>query len=144
MKYEYSAQVYETINAPLWKVWEALVTPELIKKYFFGTDAKSDWKVGSLLTFTGTWDGKTYEDKATILENDPGRRLKYSYWSSMSGIEDLPENYVDVTYELNEKDGHTLITISQDNIPSEKMKTHSAENWHVVLKSLKELLEKQD
>ena len=143
MKYEFSAQVSETINAPLWEVWEALVTPEIIKKYFFGTDAKSDWKVGSPLTFAGEWDGKTYEDKATILENDPGRRLKYSYWSSMSGIEDLPENYVDVTYELNEKDAHTLITISQDNIPSEKAKAHSAENWAKVLKSLKDLLEQE-
>ena len=82
--------------------------------------------------------------RGTILENDPGRRLKYSYWSSMSGIEDLPENYVDITYELNERDGHTLITISQDNIPSEKMKAHSAENWRKVLHGLKELLEKKD
>ncbi len=144
MKCEYSAQVSETINASLWEVWEALVTPEIIKKYFFGTDAASDWKVGSPITFTGVWENKMYEDKGTILENDPGRRLKYSYWSSMSGIEDLPENYVDITYELNERDGHTLITISQDNIPSEKMKEHSAENWGKVLHGLKELLEKKE
>ena len=144
MKNEYSAQVSETINASLWEVWEALVTPEIIKKYFFGTDARSDWTVGSPLTFTGTWEGKTYEDKGTILENDPGKRLKYSYWSSMSGIEDLPENYVDITYELNEKDGKTMITITQDNIPSEEMKAHAAENWGKVLNGLKDLLEHKD
>ena len=141
MKNEFSAQVSETINAPLWKVWEALVTPEIIKKYFFGTDTKSDWTVGSPITFSGSWQGKTYQDKGTILANEPGKMLKYSYWSSMSGIEDKPENYVDVTYELVEKDGKTLITISQDNIPTEEMKKHSAENWGKVLKSLKDLME---
>ena len=35
------------INAPLGKVWEALVHPELITQYLFGTTVVSDWKVGS-------------------------------------------------------------------------------------------------
>jgi uncharacterized protein YndB with AHSA1/START domain len=141
MKNEYSAQVTETIDAQLWKVWEALVTPEIIKQYFFGTNTRSDWTVGSKITFSGSWEGKTYEDKGTILANEPGKMLKYSYWSSMSGIEDLPENYVEITYELHEKDGKTLITITQDNIPSEKMKEHSTENWKMVLGGLKKLME---
>ena len=34
------------IDAPLAKVWEALVTPELITQYLFGTTAVSDWKDG--------------------------------------------------------------------------------------------------
>ncbi len=144
MKNEFSAQVSEVIDAPLFKVWEALTTPEIIKKYFFGTNTESDWLVGSPITFSGEWEGKTYQDKGTILENDPGRILQYSYWSSMSGIEDKPENYVTVTYELTEKNHHTLVTISQDNIPSEQMKEHSAENWGKVLKGLKELMEQKD
>ena len=141
MKNAIVAQISETISAPLWKVWEALVTPEIIKKYFFGTDAKSDWKVDSPITFSGSWQGKTYQDKGTILANDPGRLLKYSYWSSMSGIEDKLENYVGVAFELTENNGKTVITVTQDNIPSEEMKKHSAENWGKVLKSLKELME---
>jgi len=141
MKNEFSTQVSETINAPLWKVWEALVTPEIIKKYFFGTDAKSDWTVDSPITFSGSWEGKTYQDKGTILANEPGKMLKYSYWSSMSGIEDKPENYVNITYELTEHNGKTLLTISQDNIPSEDMKKHATENWGKLLKSLKDLME---
>lgn len=144
MKNEFSAQVSETINAPLFKVWEALTTPEIIKQYFFGTDTKTDWLVDSPITFTGEWEGKTYQDKGTILANDPGRMLQYSYWSSMSGIEDKPENYVTVTYELTAHNGHTLLTISQDNIPTEQMKEHSAENWGKVLKGLKDLVEKED
>ena len=37
------------IRAPVSQVWEALTTPRLIKQYFFGTDAISDWKEGALL-----------------------------------------------------------------------------------------------
>jgi len=144
MKNEYSGQVSAKIDAPVFKVWEALTTPEIIKKYFFGTDTESEWLVGSPITWSGNWQGKTYQDKGTILANDPGRTLQYSYWSSMSGIEDLPENYVTVTYELTEKDGHTLLTISQDNIASDEAKKHSEENWGKVLQSLKELMEKED
>ena len=59
----------------------------------------------------------------------------------MSGVEDKPENYVTVTYELTEKNGKTEISVTQDNIPSEEMKAHSAENWRKVLNGMKELLE---
>jgi uncharacterized protein YndB with AHSA1/START domain len=35
------------IDAPLAKVWNALVNPEIIREYMFGTHVISDWKVGS-------------------------------------------------------------------------------------------------
>ena len=130
-----------TINVPASKVWEALTTPALIKQYFFGTDAVSDWKVGSPLIFKGEWQGKIYEDKGTILESVPNKLFKYSYWSSMSGMEDKPENYVNVTYELTENNNATTLTITQENIPDEKTKEHSEQNWRKVLEDLKKLLE---
>jgi len=130
------------INAPIAKVWGALTTPELIKEYLFGTNTKTDWKVGSPITFEGEYEGKKYQDKGTIKEFEPNKRLKYSYWSSMSGIEDKPENYVDVTYEVKEKDGKTELTITQENIPDEKMREHSEQNWKMVMEGLKALVEK--
>jgi uncharacterized protein YndB with AHSA1/START domain len=132
------------IDAPVDKVWEALTTPELIKKYFFGTNAISDWKEGSSLKFTGEWEGKTYEDKGTILKSDRNRLFSYSYWSSMSGMEDKPENYAIVTYKLEDLgDEKTRLNIIQENIPDEKMKEHSEGNWMKVLEGLKDLLEKE-
>jgi uncharacterized protein YndB with AHSA1/START domain len=122
-------------------LWDALTNPEVIKKYFFGTNAVSDWKPGSPLIFKGEYQGKQYEDKGTILESEPEKRLKYSYWSSMSGIEDKPENYVHVTYEISGEDNDLTLTVTQENIPDEKMKEHSIENWNKVLEALKKLLE---
>lgn len=131
------------INASVEKVWEALTEPELIKKYFFGTNTKTDWKPGSPIIFSGEWQGKSYEDKGTIIDVQKNRLIKYSYWSEMSGIEDKPENYVIVTYELSEENGKTMLMITQENIPTEEMKAHSEENWKKVLNNLKEMLEEK-
>ncbi|MES2431881.1 MAG: SRPBCC family protein [Bacteroidota bacterium] len=141
MKSNITGQASIIINAPTSKVWEALTTPELIKEYFFGTDAISDWKEGSPLIFKGIWQGKEYEDKGVILNSEPEKLFRYKYWSSMSGTEDKEENYVNITYKLSEIANGTLLQITQDNIPDEKMKEHSEENWKTVLNGLKELLE---
>jgi uncharacterized protein YndB with AHSA1/START domain len=37
-----AANVSITIQAPMAKVWEHLTRPELIKKYFFGTQVETD------------------------------------------------------------------------------------------------------
>jgi uncharacterized protein YndB with AHSA1/START domain len=142
MKYPHKGEASILIDAAPEDVWDALTNPDQIKKYFFGTEAISDWKKGSPLYFRGEWEGKKYEDKGTILETKHGELFKYSYWSSMSGIEDKPENYVTVTYRLSEVMGKTKVTITQENIESDEMRKHSEQNWNKVLSDLKNLLEK--
>ncbi|MCW3117893.1 MAG: hypothetical protein JWM28_1975 [Chitinophagaceae bacterium] len=143
MKNNLTGKAAININAPAVKVWEALTTPSIIKQYFFGTTAISDWKVGSPIIFKGEWEGKTYEDRGSIIEMIPKKLFRYSYWSSMSGMEDKPENYVTITYKLSEKDNRTLLTVTQENIPDEKLKEHSEQNWNKVLGDLRQLIEKQ-
>jgi uncharacterized protein YndB with AHSA1/START domain len=142
MKNNITANVNISIKAPVSKVWDALTKPEIIKQYFFGTDAKSDWEVGGPVTFKGEWEGKTYEDKGIVTASEPNKLLSYSYWSSMSGKEDKPENYANVTYELTQRENETNLSITQDNIADEKTKEHSVQNWKSVLNDLKKLLEK--
>jgi uncharacterized protein YndB with AHSA1/START domain len=132
-----------TFNVPADKVWQGLVDPKIVEQYFFGTKQESDWKVGSPITWSGEWEGKSYEDKGTILDIEPGKYLKYTYWSSMSGTEDKPENYANVSYTLTEKDGVTTLDITQDNIKDEKSKEHSESNWQAIYGELKNLLEKK-
>ena len=141
MKSKIKGQVSTDIHAPINKVWDALTRPEIIKQYFFGTNTFTDWKIGSPIKFKGEWEGKTYEDKGTILDIEKNKLIKYDYWSSISGIEDKPENYAVITYKLKEKDDLVNLTIIQENIPDEKMKEHSEENWQKVLNGLKNLLE---
>lgn len=137
MKPNLTAMANISINAPVSKVWDALTKPEIIKQYFFGTDTKSDWKVGSPVTFKGEWAGKKYEDKGTVTDNQPNTLLSYFYWSSMSGKADKQENYANVTYELTQKNNATDLTVTQDNVADEKTKEHSEQNWRSVLNDLK-------
>ena len=130
------------INAPVSKVWEALTNPSLIKQYLFGTNTITDWKKGSPITYEGEWEGKAYKDKGKIVDIIPEKLLHTTYWSSMSGKEDRPENYNNVLYEVEEQNGGTLVTISQDNIKDEKELEHMNQNWGIVLDSMKKLLEK--
>jgi uncharacterized protein YndB with AHSA1/START domain len=143
MKYDRSAQVSVHIHAPVQAVWDALTKPEIIKKYFFGTNTITDWVPGHMIVFEGEWDGKTYHDKGTVLEFYKYEKLRYDYWSSMSGIEDKPENYAIVTYELFNEGEVTTLVVTQENIPDEARKEHSIENWKMVLQDLKKLLESQ-
>lgn len=136
------AKVVIKINTDTSAVWKAITTPETIKKYLFGTETISDWKVGSRITFKGIWDGKEYLDGGIILQLEPGKILQYTYWSSMSGTEDLPENYSTITFELVKENNRTLLTLTNDNCKTEQMKDHSIENWKMVLNGLRALLEK--
>ena len=142
MKKGLTAKTSITIHAPAAKVWEALTEPELIKQYLFGTEAISEWKVGSSIAYKGVWEGKSYEDKGRILQLVPLRLLQSTYWSSMGGLEDKPENYATVTYELEAKDNDTQLSVSVDNIATEKERDHTEKNWGMVLETMKKLLEK--
>lgn len=141
MKTSLTATVSLLIDAPRMRVWEALTTPSIIKTYFFGTTAESDWKVGSPLIFKGEWEGKTYCDKGVILVSEAPEVFQYSYLSSWSNLPDLPENYAVITYKLAEEKGLTLLTVTQTGIATEEIKVHSEQNWKTVLGQLKKLIE---
>lgn len=141
MKNDLTTEIAISINADASKVWDAITKPEKIKKYLMGTNVKTDWKEGSPITYEGEYNGKTYKDKGTIKKIEPRKILQTTYWSSMGGKEDKPENYNLVTYRLKEKDGKTVVTLSQDNINSEKEKEHVTQNWKSVLEGLKNVVE---
>src|ERR1044071_4122327 len=109
------ARVSTVIDAPASKVWEALVTPKIIRQYMFGTEVQSDFRVGSPITWKGEWEGKRYEDKGEIREFEPNRLLQYSHFSPLTGEKDVPENYHIVTIVLVEHNGKTNVTLTQDN-----------------------------
>jgi len=135
------AQATVSIHAPAAKVWEALTTPEILKQYYFGADIVSDWKVGSPIIYKGQWQGKSYEDKGTILAFEPEKLLVTTHWSPLSGMPDSPENYHNVTYELSEQAGNTKVALTQDNNATEEEKMQNGQFWKTMLDGLKKLLE---
>lgn len=141
MNKTFTAKAATTIKASTSKVWAALTTPDLIKQYLFGTDVTTDWQVGSPITYKGQWEGKTYEDKGKILRIEAGKLLVSTFWSSLSGVPDVPENYKTVRYELSSEGEGARLTITQDNNATQDEADHSEQNWNMVLEGMKKLLE---
>lgn len=132
------------IYVPVGKVWDALIDPAVINQYMFGTTVISDWKVGSQIVWKGEWEGKSYEDKGEILQLVTNKKLQYSHFSPLSGLEDIPENYHTVSIILSEEDNGTLVTLLQDNNKNEETKEHSEKNWKMMLSNLKKVLEENN
>jgi len=137
------AKVSININARSEKVWNALVIPDAIKQYMFGTTVVSDWREGSPIVWKEEWQGKSYEDKGTILQFKLGKIIQYNHFSPLSGLPDEPENYHIVTVELKSKGNETHVILTQDNNTTEEEREHSEKNWEMMLEALKKFVEKE-
>jgi uncharacterized protein YndB with AHSA1/START domain len=130
------------INASSTTIWSALVDAEIAKEYFSGAEIVTDWKEGSPITFKGEFNGNKYEEKGVLLNVESNAQLQYSHWSHFDGLPDAPENYRTWTFDITEKNGTTLLTIREDNIPTEKQKKRSDEFWTEALLKIKRIVEK--
>jgi len=142
MDKKFVAKASVTVDAPIAEVWKALITPEAIKEYMFGTTVISKWNEASPIIWKGEWQGKSYEDRGVILQLKPGRTLQYTHFSPLAGLPDTPENYHTVTIALSPVGKQTRVSLSQDNNPTDKAREHSEKNWEAMLAGLKQFLEK--
>src|SRR3989337_1358057 len=81
-----------TINASPLRIWDALTNPEQTKKYMFGSETVSDWKIGSPLLWKGSYEGNEMVFvKGNIVDIKPGKFLAYTTIDPNSDtIEDIP------------------------------------------------------
>ena len=139
------------IKAPKAKVWDALTNPEKTKKYMFGCETVSEWKVGSELL----WRGKYEEQemvfvKGYIVEIEPFNKLVYSTFDPNSSLKDILENYLNVSYILHEENAVTTLTVTQGDYAKvaegERRYQESAnggEGWDPILVEIKKMVENE-
>ncbi len=141
------------INRDALKVWDALVNPEKTKKYMFGCETVSDWKIGSELLWRGEYEGKEMDFvKGNIVKMEPGKLLAYTVIDPNDpNIPDVPENYLTVTYTLKEESGATAFTVTQGDYSKvaqgEKRYQDSynnGEGWNPILVEIKKLVEESN
>lgn len=134
------------INTGPEKIWEVLTNPELIKEYLFGTETVTDWKEGHEIIFQGVYgenNEHSYRDKGIIQEYLPHRKISYTYWSGFTGLEDKPENYSLVSYDLTpEKEGQTSFTWTQKGFANQDGYQHSKEGMTAFLEQIKTIAER--
>jgi len=141
-----ASQVKTTVNAPAAAVWKALTNASSLKQFFFGSDIVTDWRVGSPIRFRGDWKGKPYEDKGTIQSFDVDRRLAFTHWSPLSKLEDKPENYHIVSFDLRPVNGGTEVVLTQTNQSDSEpltpeIRKEYEKNWTMLLDGLKKVVE---
>lgn len=134
-----ACQVETTINASAARVWQTLTDPKLIKQYMYDADTISDWKVGSPIVFRGEYNGGTYEEKGIITELIPNQRLSYTDLST--GMEDKPENYLLVTYNLGPVDTGIKLVVTQSNMKDADMRDRAQTLWRETIAKIKEVAE---
>lgn len=138
----YLATAETDINASPKHVWDVLLDPEQIRRFMFGAEVRTDWQPGSPITWQGEYEGKAYQDKGEILEVDPGRLLRITHYSPLTGQPDVPENYHTLTYELTENGAATHLTMTQDNNASPEEAEHSRSMWETHVNGIKESAER--
>ncbi len=133
------------ISAPMATVWDVLVNPEQTKKYMFGCETVSNWQVGDELLWRGELDGKPMVFvKGTIVAIKHGSYLAYTTIDpSNTAMADVPENYLTVTYTLEDRKGETELTVTQGDYTkvAEGEKRYeeavAAGGWDSILEQIK-------
>lgn len=120
------------------KLWDALTSGEFTKRYWFNTEVRSDWKVGS--PFALVMDGKT-TDVGEILEADRPRRLSYTFKHVLDDeLKKEPASKVVFTLEPFGK--VVKLTLTHEGfVEGGKMLDGISKGWPAILASLKSLLE---
>jgi uncharacterized protein YndB with AHSA1/START domain len=120
------------------KLWEALTSSEFTRRYWFNTEVRSDWMVGSPIALV--MDGKT-TDVGEILEADRPRRLSYTFKHVLDAeLKKEPASKVVVTIEPHGK--VVKLTLTHEGfVEGGKMLDGISKGWPAILASLKSLLE---
>jgi uncharacterized protein YndB with AHSA1/START domain len=123
------------------RLWEAITTPEMRRKYSFGVAAVTDWTPGS------HYEGVTPMSPAPILEGEnlevnPPRRLVQSFralWSDDVKSEGTSR----VTWEIEPVGDSCCLTVTHDDL-REGANAELYGGWPMILSGLKTLLETGD
>src|SRR3954452_497632 len=133
------ARAEVTIDATPQRAWQALTDPETVRQWMVGTEVRTDWRVGSPITWQGELHGRSYQDKGEVLEADAPRRLSVTHYSPLMGQPDRPENYHTGTYtlEASSDSGPTTVTLEQDGNESPEQAEQFGQDWQSMLEALK-------
>lgn len=139
------------INASAAIVWDILTNPEKTKIYMFGCEALSNWNPGDELIWKGNYEGK---DVVFVIGNivaiEPNKKLIYTTFDPNSTIENIPSNYLFVTYVLKEENKVTTLKVTQGdyNKVAEGERRYqesynNGEGWNPILVAIKKLAEEK-
>ena len=137
------------IEAAAAKVWEVLTFSKFTTQYMFGCEVESDWQEGSSIKWKMQHEGKEIIPVTGIIkEIHPNVKLVYTVIDPNSEMEDIPENYLNVTYDLMQQEDITVLSVTQDGFEGAANGQqryqdvyNNGEGWNPILVQIKALAE---
>jgi uncharacterized protein YndB with AHSA1/START domain len=125
------------------KLFNALIDPEMTRRYWANHRNLSDWHVGSAWRHEDYDDANDVDIAGTVIENDPPRRLVVS-WANPGDVGD-PAKCSRVSFDLEPLEKSVRLTVTHDELePDSQMLRGITCGWPAVLSSLKTLVETGD
>lgn len=133
------------IDALAQKIWDTLTKPELVRLWD-SAEISTTWEPGSRIYFRSEWNEEVYEQWGKVIEFIPPLFLKYSLTRVFDHRPDLDvlDNYFYLSYALNESNGKTTLTITEEDSRRRTGRDSTGdEQKNRVLKVIKELAERK-
>ena len=138
-----TTQVYQVfIKASPERIWDAITKPELIARYFHGSQLEEEIRAGGRWRAWSPDHSKLWLD-AEVLEFDPPRKLSHA-WRSLYDPECALEEESRVTWEIEPQEGgYSLLTVVHDRLEGapKTAASVSGTGWMLVLSGLKSVVE---
>jgi uncharacterized protein YndB with AHSA1/START domain/DNA-binding transcriptional ArsR family regulator len=120
------------------RLWEAIIDPEIRRKYNFGAGVTSEWKVGSHLQM-GVPEVDVLLGDGEVLEVDPPRRLVHTM-TALWGDDVKSEGPSRVTWEITQVEDSCQLKVTHDQL-REGANEQLYGGWPMILSGLKTWLE---
>jgi uncharacterized protein YndB with AHSA1/START domain len=120
------------------KLWEALTSSDFTRRYWFDTEVRSDWKVGSPLALVMSG---TTTDVGEILEAERPRRLAYTFRHVLDD-QMSKEPASKVVFTIEPHGSIVKLTLTHEGfVAGSKLLDGISKGWPAILSGLKSLLE---
>ncbi len=140
------AFIYETdiATAPE-RLWAALTSGELTRRYWFDRRIESAWTPGARVVFYDG-DSPVVTDTGVVLECDPPRRLSYTFRYEPEGEGAVPDRpYTRVAFDLEPlADGRVRLRLVHDQLESPDDVAGWRDGWTPILTNLRTFLEESE
>jgi uncharacterized protein YndB with AHSA1/START domain len=134
------------IHSSTANVWNTLTDTTLMKQWMgdeeMQIEIQTDWKINSRIVISG-FHHLQFENKGIVLQFEPSKILQYTHLSSLSRLEDKPENYSTIKFELKPVENQTALTVTIENFPTEAIYKHLYFYWRTTIEKMKIFSEQQ-
>lgn len=137
-------EVQVRICADRQRIWDVMTRKQ--SAMFMGAEVDTDWREGSPITFTGTFNGKPYRDHGEIRVVECERHLAFTHVSGSSEQPNSTENANVIDIWIEPEDGAMSLVRLTQSLPEGQTldEDHIAAfraNWQAMLDALKRAAE---